>query len=553
MLAPLNFDSKKDRMIDMLDENVVASVVASAKEAVDPFLEPSRYADSLIRFSLEALGCSPETIALFALSESEMSLIASTLEPSGKSLIVCDVTSLFCLPAIIEGKFGDARCMLTSESQMYEGANELSELLSAGLDGISECFAGMVPEKEEMDCLAGYDSVFNLRRFIRYPSGNSNFFTFRPIALEKHSVWNALSSLSNYEKGLVLWVHLDGDGYEDVYSSLWRSIDNLSADLGMSIGLAIDRLPVPFFSRLSFVSKLPLSMKGWMFCWGREEFSYVGAQIELLDFSDQDEDLFTAGRSWTEIREAAIKSYASPVEICSNHRLGARFFLSDACMHVEEKTLGELSYEIRRGTSIAAKELEFKGSHNPFAPFRRREDTGYWYVDISDFWTLGRCRMVGARPIAQIPPGQDRYVVTPEDGLVVLIPRNGALPAVFSPGAPMLISNNLFLAKLKPNVVGKDYLEVALNSWFVREQLSAVKSVATKKNIEGLSIPIADERVRDLLVRRSKSLSDTIEDMKEQITLLELEDCFDFRTALRYADAVSGSDEVEHGGDKNDG
>lgn len=532
----------------MLDENTANSIVSLARRGADPFLDCRRYAESLVRYSLEAVGFGTDDIELLSLSDHEISLIASELQSHDNSLIVLDAASVFCLPAIVDGMFGNVKCAMTSEGQFYS-TRGLCSILSAGLDGVSECFVGLVVDPVQVDFAAGYDSVFNLRRLVGDDADiDINLYQriFNPILFDD-SVWNAVSSLGNYKGGLTLWSGLSDRAYEDIYPVMCNMLDS-----GLPSFSGAERLSTAILLQLSAASKLPRFMKGWLLSWKKRADSYVGASIDLLDFSAQNEELFHVGPGWEEARSEAVVAQVAPVEIVSNRSLDASYFSGFGCVRVKEMTLKEMSCEIRRGASIAAKRLTFEdsGGKSPFENLKTHISnlgisvscvarSANQYVDISDIHFLERRSWVSPRPIAQIPSGQDKYVVTSEDAPVVLIPRNGGVPAAFAPNAPTLVSNNLFFVKLKPGIIGHKYLNLALASWFVREQLGSVETILRKRDVEDLVIPMVDESVQDLLVDRNESLAGDIELEMEKIGLLRSADYLDVRSALRFTDSSS--------------
>ena len=201
--------------------------------------------------------------------------------------------------------------------------------------------------------------------------------------------------------------------------------------------------------------------------------------------------------------------------------------------------LKDLVKRIGRGTTLKGKDLEIIGDVRDERGVQ--EGPGSWvflqggapwgyytayesyYIDNASIVPDEPGSVVMARIIEKIPEGQDRYTLRPEDGTVILMPRNGKGVACYTATGPTLISNNLFIIWPNTDKVDPEYLAIAMRSRIVSSQIDPKKGVLGKSDIASMVIPMASRDEMAAVVDCDRKIHDEIEAISSQLNQLRNE------------------------------
>lgn len=202
--------------------------------------------------------------------------------------------------------------------------------------------------------------------------------------------------------------------------------------------------------------------------------------------------------------------------------------------------LKELVRKIGRGTSLKGKDLSICGDvrdergvqdgPTSFVFLRFGATKGYYsayesyYVDNASIVPDGLGSIVIAKRVREIPSGQERYTLLPEDGTVLFMPRNGKGVACYRAKGPTLVSNNLFIIWPDTKKIDPEYLAIALNSRIVSSQFDQNKIALSKFDLENAIIPMAEKDEMSAVISRNREIRTKIDDLNKLLGELCNED-----------------------------
>lgn len=134
--------------------------------------------------------------------------------------------------------------------------------------------------------------------------------------------------------------------------------------------------------------------------------------------------------------------------------------------------------------------------------------------------------------ISEIPDGQRRYTLYPEDGMCILIPRNGKAVVPFIAKVPTLISNNLFFVRLGTDKEEAEYINCLVRSSLFKSQVYAASKPLSKEDVSTFVLPILSKENQADVVNRDREIRNKIIDLQNEITMLEMLDPIDPLQAL---------------------
>lgn len=290
----------------------------------------------------------------------------------------------------------------------------------------------------------------------------------------------------------------------------------------------------------------------------------------VLGFDDECEfchmeDLSREGSSWT--------CDISPVGIAANEGCLVPSAYRQRALPVGQTTLGEIASRIGRGTSLTEKSLgpmtelitekksvatkhgidftlkatasadsvgSAEGSDDSAQIIALSKD-GYlihsgdlFYIDSSSF----EDGKVIPSSLESIPKGQERYVVDKSDKEVLLVSRNGKQCAFYKAYCPTLIANSIFIVRFDESV-DIDFLCCWMQSSFARAWLYDEGQMLAKATLASLPVPILEDRIKELVIKRNKDINAKIIALYNQITMLDQKERFAPITALEeYTEAA---------------
>ncbi len=225
---------------------------------------------------------------------------------------------------------------------------------------------------------------------------------------------------------------------------------------------------------------------------------------------------------------------------------------------VGETSLDELAIRISRGTSLSRKVLSPKSALDAHRGEKLLASSEDGSLKIPDFWL--RDSRYGFRVrkddllfidsscinsdrfeplfIDEIPKGQERYTVTPEDGEVLLISRNEKSFVFYQALAPTLIANSVYVVWLGEQVNSR-YLECWLEGsfaerWFktagqtvsMEEIIRNGEPILSKGTLASLPVPILEEEIVFQTIARKYGILHRIRELYHEIGILESKEAF---------------------------
>lgn len=505
----------------MLNAKLVQMIVDSAKAACEPEKDLERYVETLITTALDALEINSEDLKL---DEGIVVAVDAALNISKDAFVILDVDSLYYLAHGISSSPKEASFCLTPtlgslrSDEDIEKANDLLHILSSGFDGITEKFLGAVQTLEDIKPYIHERSVFQLRS---QQMRGSLCRTF-----EWYSLVDELWSLG---KKIMLW---RGEGVNE-YGALGENLASYDNPLATPYDLAA-------------IMELPSSMDCWLFLFE----SNGNKTVQMLDLSHEDESSLLSSISWDGIEALAKVKDVSLLEVAINQNFCPHYYCDNEAICVEARPLGSVA-KIQRGSSLGAKNLDILGTvHDRKATTEHiiclTAETEYGargsvailegdrhYIDnasIDEDGTIGDPKV-----IASIPEKEERYTLFPEDGCVVLIPRNGKAVALFRAKVPTLISSNVLIVRPDAALIDPDYFACIMKSDHVEREIRLMNRPLTKEDLSKIELPFVDEVTREAVIARNKRIEEEMEAAYSQIRWLRDKDSFDPIDALGLA------------------
>lgn len=509
----------------MMDQRTIDSIIAASKECSDPAISVEEYMRTLIISAIDALGYDHEDLAF---REGIVKATAIELDAHEGSLIVLDLLSIMACPELCNQRKG-VRFAIATQTIGVEftpyAYKDLDSILRAGLIGISDCYAGLVETPQDLEEVAGASDIIQLRR----TSGVGALSPRFSYMLEIDPIWAALPELDNSIKGVVVW-------------------DSLSANDSGYVGdvLLPYEASLPVFKRLYSVLELPDMVGAWLFDWRPD----VSEGTEMVDCTDLDAaNLFTCS-SRDELHDAGASVKVTDYEVALNRNYCPAYYLSGDYLHASNVSLGSLAKKIQRGTTLSGKDLDVLGtiykkdkskdkSSSEFvmlsgfggpAPLGLKNSTyiiygdDLWYIDNACIQPDGT---VVPKVISEIPEGQQRYTLNPEDGICILIPRNGKAVVPFIAKVPTLISNNLFFVRLEADKEESEYIDCLTRSSLFKSQVDRAPKPLSKEDVSSFVLPMLSKENQADVIMRDKEIRDKIMKLQNEIAMLEMLDSFD--------------------------
>lgn len=509
----------------MIDQNTVDSVVVAVKECCKPSNSIEEYMQTLLISVIDALGYDPEELAF---SEGVTKAIEVELEISRDSLLVLDLQSIMALPKLCASNEGTRFAIATQTIGIKLPADlyhDLDAFLRAGFTGVSNCYAGLVETPQGMREIAGSSKIFQLRRTTGIGALSPRF----EYMLEKDSIWAALPEIENCVMGVVVW------------DSLLANESGFIGDVLMPYEQSL-----PVFKHLSTVLELPEAAGAWLFDW-RPVASETTRMIDCTSLGIP--KLFSLS-SQSELFDAGIITEVTNYEVALNRNYCPAYYSSGDYLHARNVKLGSLAEKIQRGTTLSGKDLDILGtiykkdpakdpSSSKFvmlaglgdpAPLGLKSSTyiiygeDLWYIDNACIQQDGT---IIPKVISEIPEGQRRYTLYPEDGICILIPRNGKAVVPFIAKVPTLISNNLFFVRLGIEKEEAEYIDCLIRSSLFKSQVYTASKPLSKEEVSAFVLPILSKENQADVVDRDRKIRNKIIDLQNEIAMLEMRDSFD--------------------------
>lgn len=374
-----------------------------------------------------------------------------------------------------------------------DGEALFAKVFSAALSGISDRFAGMVETVEELTALAGNAKISQARIVVR----SSRDAWYDPVGelQATDALWAAARSLERRSTDIVAWQSADVNGRGYDISHLRGDHESLSG----------------FESKgLRKIIQLPEDEQTQLFVW---DGSYIGP-VEMTDMRN-------GSRRTVSVSPAELRFR---LDYTPSH-------YPDGSANVRMVSLGSLVRKIQRGTKVNGKDLRVICSASEPRPGASLDIHTMTYYIEGDLYYVDNASIAGGvvkpRVIAEIPDGQDRYTVTPEDGTVLLVARNGKGFASYTAKCPTLVSNNLFIVWPDTDKAAAEYLSCVMRGAVVYEQLDSMRMPMGRADLERIVVPVGPKGLMDGVVEREAQLKGEIAKITYELQLLSLEDPLD--------------------------
>lgn len=510
----------------MLNGETIPFVISIAEKKASPQTDLPAYTQALISASLETVGFNHEE---FAYREGVCRCVKDIVRNSNCEYLILDALSLLYLANVIEDSESNLKCILIDEQQNFAQINDevqnINKLLLAGLCSHTDKYLGLVSNIGQAKEIVGESRTFELRRMLGQGPLSADF-NYR---MEYDPFWASMINSEMPGAGLIVWS------------------DSSCNEIGHN-GEVLHPYEnsLPLFPHLHRVVQLPQSMGGWLFKWSSDKAD----NVEMVDLSNDalETELMRNGLPEMVANEHSL--VVSDICVAINRNFCPKYYLDGEGVKVKTARLADLATKIQRGTSLTGKNLDILGTIYKLNPGKVRTDSqlvslsalngsapiglkkgnfilrkdDQWYIDNSCIQEGG---YVEPKLISAIPDGQDRYTIVPEDGLCVLITRNGKGIAPFIAKVPTLVSDNLIIVRLNQELINLDYLSCIIRSSLVRRQIIIASKPLTKDAVGSIAIPILDEKTQQAIVARDSGIRDQIAELHNQIVLLEMQDSFD--------------------------
>ena len=384
------------------------------------------------------------------------------------------------------------------EMDVWEGIvateTRFAQIFSLALARVSDRFVGIARDADDLRALAGNGPANQVRLVTRAASE----YTYDPVGELQaiDGIWAAAKGLERKGTSIVVWQspEASGRGYD---------LSHLRGDTEFLCS---------FESRyLHEIVQLPDDEQSQLFIY---DGAHTGP-VALVDMSGE-----TGGSKAVPAAELRFMLDYTPSHY---HESGQEKRMS---------TIGTLVRRVQRGTSINAKALEIiRSTSDPWPGAVLEPRSMNYYNDGDLYYYVDNASLAGRhvtpRVIKDIPPKQERYTLLPEDGVVVLVARNGRGSATYTARRPTLVSNNLFIIWPDPEKAAAEYLVCSLRSAVVWQQLDSMRMPMGKSDLEGILIPVGTKELMDRVVEREKQIREEIADLSYRLDMLQQEDPLD--------------------------
>lgn len=401
---------------------------------------------------------------------------------------------------------GNALCPLEDWNDYEASVEKFAELFELCLEKTTDRFLGLLIDESQMQTLAAGSAVSQIRATDGLIASIDLLDPVSDIQANDR-VWTATQALDSNRVNMVLWMSSE--------------VNEIGYDIGRMkesdcpFGLPLD------VDHLKEIVKLPPEYESQLFVWDNAYDGQVNVSI---------------------VREDGIRNTTKvfAAELRRNYNYTPEYYLERPAP-VSAVELGSLCRKIQRGTSLKGKDLKIAGdvrderwiTESPgkhvFLSGDARQKGAYgtnesYYVDNASIVSDEPGSIVIARILEEIPPGQERYTLLPEDGTVILMPRNGKGEACYFAKGPTLVSNNLFIIWPDHEKVNPEYLVIAMRSSMVSQQMRTKKMPLGKAELSKLLIPMASEEGMRSVVNRDKKIHAEIDEINSRLGKLRSED-----------------------------
>ena len=382
---------------------------------------------------------------------------------------------------------------LEAWDEYVEAERLFAEVFSAALSGMADGLVDMIQAADDLRALAGDGPVNQARVVIR--SATDAYFDPVGELQVTDALWATARDLGKRGIDVVAWQSEEASGRGYDLSHLRGDHEHLSGfdDEG-----------------LREVIQLPEDEKTQLFIW---DSTYAGP-VEMKDLrggAGSTVAVFPAELWFRLDYTPSHYSYETPA--------------------IRMASIRSLTRKIQRGTSVNGKSLRIMGAVYDPRPGATFDITSFSYFSESDLYYVDNASIfndgVSPRVIAEIPAGQERYTLMPEDGTVVLVARNGKGTSCYTPKRPTLISNNLFIVWPDQEKAAPEYLSCALRSTFAWSQMRSMRMPMGKADLERILIPVGSKRLMDRVVEREIQIMLERGELNYKLQLLSDEDPLD--------------------------
>lgn len=465
--------------------------------------------------------------------ESSIRVALDALSLKNEDTLIIDSSVIPLIPSIISRHNEMKFCVVNDYPGIRCSSNDVDRLLSEYIFP-RQNYLGFFSANEIREKLSGTP---NLKLICGTTNGQSPFDPIGINTQDCSSAWNLVQSQSTESITAVICVDNMQDGKKIYRADMWP-IFNFD-DRGLSAVISFEDF-----------------LDGWVFVW-------TGARSTNIEMVKHFE---TGTKRSVPVSSADI--FVNGWNYTPTHYL-------DGYLGANPILLGKLASRITRGTSLSGKALIKKGtveertkrqaeryarephetilSTSPLEIPATLRNEGIHTIYESDLFYLDASSIRddgGVMPeiIAKIPEGQERYVVYPEDGMVLIVPRGGKSIALYNAQVPTLISNNLFVVFLNTEHISTEYLRLALNCDYVRMQirnLMASSKLLGKKDIENIEIPFIPKEAQDAVLKCKRAQNSRSAGLRDIARSLESVNAFQLWQELAEKDIADINEELD--------
>ena len=521
----ITYKGAEEASVEDVDHEAIQSIVEAVRSTCDPEIDFGQYVEALIFSALNEIDFDPEE---FAYPVGTAESILATLQPEPSSVVICDLENIFFIAKLLADKKSRCYCNLTFQTfgltVEWEKALMLISVLEQGLSAYTDRFIGFGEAANKAGIDVKAMPLYNLRR-----SKAVNVHLYFEMLEFYDPFWSEMLADPKGRSG-VLYMN-----FEDANKKAYEGYKLAPYEPAPSL--------IPNLAR---VIELPPSLCGWLFECSRE----ATCSAKMIDLSANEGLILASEKSWREALKTAESIDVDHVILAFKNSYCPRYYLDGNAASERIVPLKELATKIQRGTSLTGKELNVLGTIFKKNPNKKQSASlgennrvrvagvggigpigiktieyilygnDHWYIDNSCIKEDGT---VEPKVIEKIPDGQDRYTICPEDGICLLVPRNGKRMVALEPQFPTLISDNILLIRLKDEL-NKEYISCVAQSSLVRAQIRAAKKPLTKDSVGAIRMLLIGESEQKLVVDRNDDKRRRLSSFRKQLDYLKATD-----------------------------
>lgn len=447
--------------------------------------------------------------------KSSIKVAVDALSLTSEDTLIIGPGTIPFIPDILPYHNGAKFCIASGHQNINDLAEDIDQLMT-DINLPSHSYLGLFSDDGLLETLSATSSLKLIDGVVNDDS------PYDPVGTHFQAgncVWELVQSQTTESVTTVLCVENMQDGRKPYRADMWPIFT--FDDQGLSAVISFENF-----------------LDGWVFVWTGTR----STSIEMVEYFETDTkkgvsvssaDIFVNGWNYTPEHYFSAYIKATPVKLKDfASRITRGTSLSGKCLEKKgtiqeraEKQHEKRMHRLRKHKLVSLTALTLQPTLQDGSMYAVHDDD-LFYLDSS---SIGNDGTIIPEIIENMPTGQERYIVRPEDGTVLIIPRVGKSIALYNAPVPTLISNNLFIVLLNNGHINTDYLKYALNCDYVRKQVHQIISSSKtlgKKDVENIEVPIVPEKAQDAILECRRMQINRVVGLRRIIHALESVNAF---------------------------